>query len=115
MARPLLEVADLVRAAGNAFIERSRKWITWKHVKVLLAIARCRTAMLGGHLGECTRCGHRAISYNSCIMGSFLLWGAWCGCRRRAVSSCSGGRSATHHNFGCFCRMSRPCRANTEL
>src|SRR5450755_1323346 len=66
MDRPPLEVADLVRAAGNAFIERSRKWITWKHVKVLLAIARCRTAALGGHLDECTRCGHRAISYNSC-------------------------------------------------
>jgi len=66
MDRPPLEVADLVRAAGGAFIERSRKWITWKHVKVLLAIRRCRTAALGGHLDECTRCGHRAISYNSC-------------------------------------------------
>src|SRR6266571_8229958 len=67
MDRPPLEVVDLVRAAGDAFIERSRKWITWKHVKVLLAIARCRTAALGGHLDECTRCGHRAtISYNSC-------------------------------------------------
>jgi hypothetical protein len=38
----------------------------WKHVKVLRAIARCRTAALGGHLDECTRCGHRAISFNSC-------------------------------------------------
>jgi hypothetical protein len=66
MDRPILEVADLVRAAGDAFIERSRKWIRWKHVKVLLAIARCRTAALGGHLDECTRCGHRAISFNSC-------------------------------------------------
>src|SRR5271165_4780542 len=66
MDRPLLEVADLVRAAGDAFIERSRKWITWKHIKVLLAIARCRTAALGGHVDECTRCGHRAISFNSC-------------------------------------------------
>jgi len=66
MDRPPLEVADLVRTAGDAFIERSRKWISWKHVKVLLAIARCRTAALGRHLDECTRCGHRAISYNSC-------------------------------------------------
>ena len=66
MSRPALELADLVRAAGDAFIERSRKWIRWKHVKVLLAIARCRTAVLGGHLDECTRCGHRAISFNSC-------------------------------------------------
>jgi hypothetical protein len=66
MDRPPLEVADLVRAAGDAFIERSRKWITWKHIKVLLAIVRCRTAALGGHLDQCTRCGHRAISFNSC-------------------------------------------------
>jgi hypothetical protein len=56
MDRPPLEVADLVRAAGQAFIERSRKWISWKHIKVLLAIVRCRTAVLGGHLDECTRC-----------------------------------------------------------
>ena len=67
MNRPPLEVADLVRVAGRAFIERSRRWITWQHVKVLRAIARCRTAALGGHLDECIDCGYRpAISYNSC-------------------------------------------------
>jgi len=66
MSRPPLEVADLIRTAGAAFLERNRQWIRWKHVKVLLAIARCRTAALGGHLDQCTRCGHRAISYNSC-------------------------------------------------
>ncbi len=67
MNRPLLEVADLVRSAGTAFIERNRAWMRWTHIKVLLAIARCRTAALGGHIDECTRCGHRAtISYNSC-------------------------------------------------
>ena len=60
MSRPPLEVADLIRTAGAPFIERNRKWISWKHIKVLLAIARCRTAALGGHLDECTRCGHRA-------------------------------------------------------
>jgi hypothetical protein len=49
MDRPPLEVADLVRAAEQAFIKRSRPWITWKHVKVLLAIVRCRAAVLGGH------------------------------------------------------------------
>ena len=66
MNRPVLEVADLVRAAGDAFIERSRRWIRWKHVKVLLAIARCRTAALDGHF-ECSGCGHRTtISYNGC-------------------------------------------------
>src|SRR5215471_7547842 len=66
MSRPPLEVADLIRTAGAAFIERNRHWIRWKHIKVLRAIERCRTAALGGHLDECTRCGHRAISFNSC-------------------------------------------------
>src|SRR5246127_5695135 len=67
MSRPPLEVADLIRSAGAAFIERNRQWLRWKHVKVLLAIARCRTAALGGHVDQCSRCGHRAsISYNSC-------------------------------------------------
>jgi hypothetical protein len=67
MNRPPLEVADLVCAAGRGFIERSRRWITWQHIKVLRAIVRCRTAALGGHLDECTDCGYRpVISYNSC-------------------------------------------------
>jgi Transposase zinc-binding domain len=72
MHRPPFEVADLIRTAGAAFIERNRQWIRRRHVKVLLALARCRTAALGGHLDECTRCGHRTISYNSCLMGSFV-------------------------------------------
>ena len=67
MRRPQLEVADIIRSAGTDFIERNRSWLRWTHLKVLLAIARCRTAVLGGHIDECTGCGHRAtISYNSC-------------------------------------------------
>ncbi len=66
MRRPPLEVADIIRAAGELFIEQNRHWLCWKHVKILRAIERCRTAALGGHLDECTRCGHRAISFNSC-------------------------------------------------
>ena len=66
MNRPPLEVADIVRCAGQAFLERSRKWINWQHQKVLLAITRCRTAALGGHRDQCSDCGHTAISYNSC-------------------------------------------------
>ena len=62
MTPPVLEIADLIRTAGAAFVERNRQWIRWKQVKVLRAIARCRTAALGGHLDECTRCAHRAPS-----------------------------------------------------
>jgi Transposase zinc-binding domain/Putative transposase len=66
MSRPPLEVADLIRVAGPNFIEGSRRWITGRHLKVLAALERCRTAALGGHRDECSRCGYRAISYNSC-------------------------------------------------
>jgi hypothetical protein len=66
MNRPPLEVADIIRSAGESFLEKSKRWITWQHRKVLLAILRCRTAVLGGHLDRCSDCGHVAISYNSC-------------------------------------------------
>jgi hypothetical protein len=59
-------MADIVRSAGQSFLERSRKWINGQHEKVLLAITRCRTAALGGHRDQCSGCGHIAISYNSC-------------------------------------------------
>lgn len=59
-------MADLVGSAGRNFMERNRSWLNRLHLKVLTAIERCRTAALGGHLDECVRCGHRAISFNSC-------------------------------------------------
>ncbi len=66
MTRPTLEVADIIRQHGKDFIESNRSWLSWQQLKVLRAIERCRTAALGGHLDRCSRCGHRAISYNSC-------------------------------------------------
>jgi hypothetical protein len=65
MPRPPLEVADIIRAAGDSFLNGSQ-WLTWQHRKVLNAILACRTAALGGHVDECSRCGHRVISFNSC-------------------------------------------------
>jgi hypothetical protein len=59
-------MADIVRYAGQGYMERSRKWINGQHEKVLLAITRCRTAALGGHRDRCSGCGHSSISYNSC-------------------------------------------------
>jgi hypothetical protein len=66
MTRPPFEVADVIRKAGDRFCERYRASVTWPQIKVLHAIARCRTAALGGHRDQCMRCGHQAISYNSC-------------------------------------------------
>jgi hypothetical protein len=61
MSRPPFEVADIIHNAGSRFRDQYGSSLTWPQVKVLDAIARCRTAVLGGH-----RCGHEAISYNSC-------------------------------------------------
>jgi len=66
MNRPTLEVADIVRRTGNSFLEQEQTHLAWPHRKVLDAIVRCRTAALGGHLDKCVRCGHQAVSYNSC-------------------------------------------------
>ena len=66
MNRPSFEVADIVRAAGQRFIDKNGSWLTGLHRKVLFAIECCRTAALGGHKDRCARCGYKAISYNSC-------------------------------------------------
>ena len=67
MIRPPLEVADIVRTYGTAFVKQHRRWLTALHLKVLRAIVACRTAALGGHIEQCDSCGQRAISYNSCL------------------------------------------------
>jgi hypothetical protein len=66
MNRPTLEVADIIRHAGSSFVERNQSHLAWPHLKVLQAIKNCRTAALGGHLDQCSRCSHRAIFFHSC-------------------------------------------------
>ena len=66
MSRPTVEVADILHAQGDRFLEQNRSWLGIQRLSVLRAITRCRTAALGGHIDHCPRCGHQAISYNSC-------------------------------------------------
>lgn len=66
MSRPTVEVADILHAQGDRFVEQNRSWLGIQRLSVLRAITRCRTAALGGHIDHCPRCGHQAISYNSC-------------------------------------------------
>ena len=65
MSRPAVEVADILHAQGDTFVEQHPR-LSVQPRSVLRAIARCRTAALGGHLDRCDACGHQAISYNSC-------------------------------------------------
>src|ERR1700724_1232417 len=66
MSRPTVEGAGILHAQGDRFFERNRSWLGIQRLSVLRAITRCRTAALGGHIDNCPRCGHQAISYNSC-------------------------------------------------
>ena len=65
MTRPAVEVADILHAQGDHFVDQ-HPWLSVQQRSVLRAITRCRTAALGGHVDHCGACGHRAISYNSC-------------------------------------------------
>src|SRR6266849_2807622 len=65
-ARPLLEVADVIKSHGAAFLQKYGSHLTPTQKKALRDLARCRTAALGGHVERCLDCGHERIAYNSC-------------------------------------------------
>jgi Transposase zinc-binding domain len=62
--RPLLEVADILRAHGEAYT--AHRPVTALQAAVMRRLAACRTAALGGHVDACGRCGYTRVSYNSC-------------------------------------------------
>lgn len=61
-----VELADVVRQYGGAYLERYARCTPWHQQRVLLDIARCRTAAMGGHVDVCTECGLLRCAYNSC-------------------------------------------------
>jgi len=64
VARPRLELAEIVRHYGDDYRRRHR--LTSVQHRALRAITACRTAALGGHREMCARCGAVRITYNSC-------------------------------------------------
>jgi hypothetical protein len=62
--RPALEVADIIRAHGDAY--RAQHVLSPEQAAVLRHVESCRTAVLGGHVDVCLACGYQRISYNSC-------------------------------------------------
>jgi Putative transposase/Transposase zinc-binding domain len=81
MSRPPLEVADIVRQHGDAFLARYGAILSGVQQRALRAIALCRTAALGGHITQCDHCGHEEQAYNSC--------------RHRSCPKCHGAAQAT--------------------
>jgi transposase-like zinc-binding protein/putative transposase len=66
MTPPRFEVADVIRAHGEEFRHAYAATLSPEQRRALTDLARCRTAVLGGHVEECDRCGHRQVAYNSC-------------------------------------------------
>jgi len=67
MSRPSgLEVADVFRQHGAAFLQTHGATLLPEQRRVMRAIEECRTAAVGGHVAECDGCGHQVIAYNSC-------------------------------------------------
>jgi hypothetical protein len=90
MAPPRLEVADVLRAYGDAYRERYGSALGPEQRRVMRAIELCRTAALGGHVDQCNICGHQVISYNSCRNRhcpkcQALAKAKWLGARRREL------------------------------
>src|SRR6476661_9615591 len=68
MQRPALEVADIFRDFGSAWLEANRGRVSHAQLKVVNAIEACRTAALGGYVARCEndKCAHTVIAYCSC-------------------------------------------------
>jgi len=64
--RPALEVADVFRAHGAAYLAAPGPHLSRDQLRALKELAVCRTAALGGHTEQCVGCGLTRISYNSC-------------------------------------------------
>jgi hypothetical protein len=62
--RPVLEVADILRAHGAA--DRARHPVSPAPAAVLHRLVACRTAALGGHRDAGDGCGYARSAYNSC-------------------------------------------------
>jgi len=66
MGRFGLEVADVFRRYGKAFLQLHGASLSGAQHRVMTAIELCRTAALGGHVEQCNHCDHQRVAYNSC-------------------------------------------------
>src|SRR5712672_448507 len=66
MTAPALELADIFRIHGPAYLDTYGASLSAGQKKALRDIAVCRTAALGGRVEQCDHCGHRTIAYCSC-------------------------------------------------
>lgn len=66
MTRPHLELADVFKSLDPDFSKTDTQSLNSQQRRAFRDIIQCRTAALGGHVEQCTRCSHEQIAYNSC-------------------------------------------------
>jgi Putative transposase/Transposase zinc-binding domain len=66
MTAPALELGDIFRLHGPAYLTRFGASLSREQKRALRAIAVCRTAVLGGYVEQCDQCGYQKIAYCSC-------------------------------------------------
>jgi hypothetical protein len=76
MTAPALELGDLFRLHGPAYLTTFGASLSREQKQALRAIAACRTAALGGYVEQCDQCGYQKIAY--------------CSCRNRHCPKCHG-------------------------
>lgn len=64
MSTAARNLGELFRQLGPQY--RQLHALPLPHRRVLRAIESCRTAVLGGHVEQCSACRHQRIAYNSC-------------------------------------------------
>ena len=79
-----LELADILRAGGAEYRRQFGYRLTVEQDRALRELPGCQTSLFGGHLHECTGCGHETPMYNSC--------------QNRSCHKCGGGKRARWHN-----------------
>jgi len=62
----VVELADILRDAGPAYLQRFGDRMLPSHKRVMRHIIDCRTSALGGEMYLCPRCGIKHSVYHSC-------------------------------------------------
>src|SRR5713101_4360090 len=62
----MLEVAEIIRLHGAAYLARFADRILPSHRRALRDLEACRTPALGGHVHQCDHCGRQVYAFHSC-------------------------------------------------
>lgn len=62
----MLEVAEIVRLHGEAYLRQYGSSLSSVQKRALRDISACRTPLLGGHVYQCGHCQEKIFSYHSC-------------------------------------------------